>query len=663
MTYVTILAVWRDFYICKLGIGEMGDTEIQERADARSKKRKTIKIRVPSIGIGKSVGEGGFFNKIKKDKKTTSDKGIGIKPVPKVELEKAVPEEAFDKQSEGVTRIKLPSFHKEEEITAHEADLEETFKTDKESRDLGFNKKLLKKLAIAQKRVFEVYDFKKHGSLLDINLTSPYILVNEYWVEPGLAKVIIALNTRSKLKEYLLYEPELSPFEYELLERIHEDLRDVLILTDDELGIERKKLLIAKTSDLIDYYGIRIEKESLFKIEYYLIRNYLGWGRINALMIDPFIEDVSCDGDNVPIFLFHRKEQNIKTNISFDTNSLISLAITLAQRSGKHISSANPIIDATMPEGSRLQLTFGTEVTSRGTSFTIRKFRETPFTPVDLMDLHTFNVEMLVYFWLAIENNKSLVFIGGTASGKTTSLNAVSLFIPPLAKVISIEDTREVTLFHDNWIASITREIVAEGGGTQVDMFMLLKAAMRQRPEYILVGEVRGHEAQTLFQAMNTGHTTFSTMHAGSVDAAIHRLENEPLNVPRNMLQALNIMSIQKQIQIGPDRVRRCDEIVEIAGIDPATGNIMVNTVFEYDPVSDNFTYTGRSQVLGEIAAFHGWGPDVLIEEMERRKSVLQAVKDQNVRDYVSFTKVIQAYYIDKQNVIDHIRDIPTLVA
>jgi len=232
-----------------------------------------------------------------------------------------------------------------------------------------------------------------------------------------------------------------------------------------------------------------------------------------------------------------------------------------------------------------------------------------------------------------------------------------------LAKVISIEDTREVTLFHENWIASVTREVVAEGGGAHVDMFMLLKAAMRQRPEYILVGEVRGHEAQTLFQAMNTGHTTFSTMHAGSVDAAIHRLENEPLNVPRNMLQALNIMSIQKQIQIGPDRVRRCDEIVEIAGIDPATGNIMVNTVFEYDPVADDFSYTGRSQVLGDIAAFHGWGPEMLVEEMDRRKQVLQSVKEQNIRDYVNFTKVIQAYYIDKNNVIENLDDLAELVA
>lgn len=644
----------------------MGNSEITGDPAGKIKKPRSIRIKVPAFLAGRKREKSQIQETKRKNKILPELLPLTTKKVQKNKQEKEGITRDKKKKPEtesSITRIKLPVLKREEEITAGEDDFAKTFKTEKESVDPGYERKLLRRLNLSHKKGYEEYNFEKHGSLLDIHLSYPFESIQEYWVDPGLAKIVIALNVKNKLKEYLLFEPELSPFEYELLERIHEDLRDVLILTDEELGIERKKLLISKVSELIDYYGINIEKKSLFKIDYYLIRNYLGWGRINALMIDPLIEDISCDGNNVPIFLFHRKEQNIRTNISFDSNSLISLAITLAQRSGKHISSANPIVDATMPDGSRLQLMFGTEVTSRGTSFTIRKFRETPFTPVDLMELHTFNADMLAYFWLSIENNKSLVFIGGTASGKTTSLNAVSLFIPPLAKVISIEDTREVTLFHDNWIASVTREIVAEGGGTQVDMFMLLKAAMRQRPEYILVGEVRGHEAQTLFQAMNTGHTTFSTMHAGSVDAAIHRLENEPLNVPRNMLQALNIMSIQKQIQIGPDRVRRCDEIVEIAGIDPATGNIMVNTVFEYNPVTDEFSYTGRSQVLSEIAAFHGWGPDKLLDEMERRKRVLSSVREQNIRDYVSFTKIIQAYYIDKNNVIENLDDLSVIVA
>ncbi|MFA6224656.1 MAG: type II/IV secretion system ATPase subunit [Methanoregula sp.] len=242
------------------------------------------------------------------------------------------------------------------------------------------------------------------------------------------------------------------------------------------------------------------------------------------------------------------------------------------------------------------------------------------------MEIGTFNAESRAYFWLAIENNKSLLFIGGTASGKTTSLNAVSLFIPPVAKVVSIEDTREITLYHDNWIASVTREALSEGGNA-ITMFDLLWAAMRQRPEYILVGEVRGSEAQTLFQAMNTGHTTFSTMHAGSVDAAIHRLESEPLNVPRNMVQALNIISVQGLIYHGTERVRRVQEIVEIAGIDPSTGNLRVNNVFVYDPIRDKFSFTGRSQIYSDIAEKRGWTREQLEAEIAIRNNLLEKMR------------------------------------
>jgi len=296
-------------------------------------------------------------------------------------------------------------------------------------------------------------------------------------------------------------------------------------------------------------------------------------------------------------------------------------------------------------------------VTTRGTSFTIRKFREEPFSPVELMEIGTFNAEMLVYFWMAIENNKSLLFIGGTASGKTTSLNAVSLFIPPVAKVVSIEDTREITLYHDNWIASVTREALTEGGNA-INMFDLLRAAMRQRPEFILVGEVRGPEAQTLFQAMNTGHTTFSTMHAGSVDAAIHRLESEPLNVPRNMMQALNIISVQGLIYHGTERVRRVQEVVEIAGIDPSTGNLRVNNVFVYDPVHDVFTYTGRSQIYGDITEKRGWTREQLETEIALRISILNAMKKQNIMDYISVASLFHAYHIDAKSVLSSIDDL-----
>ena len=513
----------------------------------------------------------------------------------------------------------------------------------------------------AERSAILEYDFEREGTLVTPRLTDNYELVEQYWIEKGRSLVIIALNRHSNQKEYLLFEPSLSDFEYELLERLYEDLRDVLILSSDEIKKDRKRILLEKMHGLIDDYGISLDTSTLYKLQYFLIRNFIGWSRIDPLMKDTNLEDISCDGNKIPLFLYHRKYRNIQTNIAFESDVLNSLAITLAQRSGKHISTGSPMIDATLPEGSRLQLTLGTEVTTRGTSFTIRKFREEPFSPVELMEIGTFNADALVYFWLAIENNKSLLFIGGTASGKTTSLNAISLFIPPVAKVVSIEDTREITLYHDNWIASVTREAMSEGGNA-ISMFDLLRAAMRQRPEFILVGEVRGVEAQTLFQAMNTGHTTFSTMHAGSVDAAIHRLESEPLNVPRNMVQALNIISVQALVYHGTERVRRVQEIVEIAGIDPSTGNLRVNNVFMYDPVKDHFSFTGRSQIYSDIAEKRGWTREQLDAEIQLRKNLLDEMKKQGIRDYISVATVFHAYNIDPAKVLAHIADLRQVI-
>jgi flagellar protein FlaI len=509
--------------------------------------------------------------------------------------------------------------------------------------------------------VIKEYNFSRDGTLVEAGLPEGYNLIDEYWIEEGRTLVNIALNKKSNQIEYLLFEPPLSDFEYELLERLHADLRDVLILTTDEIKRDRRKILFDKMYGLLDDYGLSVEPSTLFRLQYYLARNFIGWSRIDPLMKDPHIEDISCDGSRIPIFLYHRKYRNIRTNIAFESDVLNSLAITLAQRSGKHISTGSPMLDATLPDGSRLQLTLGTEVTTRGTSFTIRKFREEPFSPVELMEYGTFNSDELAYFWLAIENNKSLLFIGGTASGKTTSLNAVSLFIPPVAKVVSIEDTRELTLHHDNWIASVTREGFIEGGNT-ISMFDLLRAAMRQRPEYILVGEVRGPEAQTLFQAMNTGHTTFSTMHAGSVDAAIHRLESEPLNVPRNMVQALNIICVQALIYHGTERVRRVQEVVEIAGLDPATGNLRVNNVFVYDPVLDRATYTGRSQVYSDIAQQRGWNREQLESEIHVRKHLLEEMQKQGIVDYISVASLFHRYHINRDEVLASISDLKKVV-
>ena len=502
-----------------------------------------------------------------------------------------------------------------------------------------------------------LYDIHIYGSLIEVTLPKNYQIRREYWAREGCSKVFIAYNKKTMFDEYLVYEPSLSHFEHTILERLYIDLRDILLLSDEELYVDRRQLIMNNAYELIKRYGLSLSQISLFKIEYYLSRNYLNWGRLTPLMEDPYIEDISCDGYDIPLYLFHITETNIKTNISFTEDELLSLAFKLAQRTGKHVSAASPIVDATLSDGSRLQLTFGKEITSRGTSFTIRKFREAPFTPIDLLNGKTFHVLQLAYFWLAIENNNNLLFIGGTASGKTTSLNAVSMFIPPLKKIITIEDTREISLYHENWIANVTRDTVSDAD-TGIGMFVLLKAALRQRPEYIIVGEVRGDEAQTLFQAMNIGHTTFSTMHAGGVDAAIYRLENPPLHVPRNMLQSLNIMSVQKQIEMNGKNERRVDEIVEIAGIDPATGNVLINSVFEYDPITDSTKFTGRSHVLSRIAKVHGLTAEQINDLVREREQVLLAMQEQKIDGYIAVSKIIYVYYANAELVMKNIKNL-----
>ncbi|MHC1584897.1 MAG: type II/IV secretion system ATPase subunit, partial [Candidatus Syntropharchaeia archaeon] len=279
------------------------------------------------------------------------------------------------------------------------------------------------------------------------------------------------------------------------------------------------------------------------------------------------------------------------------------------------------------------------------------------FTPVDLIINKTFSPEMLAYLWLCVENNKSLLFVGGTASGKTSSLNAVSLFIPPFSKVITIEDTRELMLHHENWIADVTRDSFLGERGT-IDMYELLRHALRQRPEYLIVGEVRGKEALTLFQAMSTGHTTYSTMHASSIQEVVNRLQNDPINVPLMMLSALNILSIQILTHVRGERVRRTQLMVEITGIEPTTNNIRINETFRWNPVSDTFEKLSDSQILEDIRVNRGWSPPELREELTKREMVLKYMVKKNIRDYKSVSSMIQAYSLNPNKVLKEIGEI-----
>lgn len=482
-----------------------------------------------------------------------------------------------------------------------------------------------------------------------------YVEHERYWVNKPYAYVAILYSDTQNDYLYHVVEPSLGDYEQAVRKDLEERLRDVLMYEEINSEMDEEEILESKVKKIINDYGIEVDNDSMHKILYYLKRDYIYDGKIDPILRDPAIEDVSCDGDNVPIFVYHRDYRDLMSNVEFEKQELDSFVIKLAQKAGKHISVAEPLVDASMPDGSRIQMTLGTEVTDRGSTFTIRLFKDEPFTPIDLINFNTFSLEQMAYLWTCIENNKSLIFAGGTASGKTTSMNAVTLFIPPKSKVVSIEDTREVTLPHMNWIPSVTRDSFSDDGSGEVDMYELLRAALRQRPEYLVVGEVRGEEALTLFQAMSTGHTTYSTMHADSVDSAIHRLENPPISVPRSMLKALDIVSIQAQTFVGGERVRRNLKIVEIIGIDPKTRNIRTDDIFQWNAETDSFVRTGNSTALQDIKRARGWTDEELERELDKRRKVLRYMLDNDISDYQDVSKIIQSFIIDPDRVINQI--------
>jgi len=498
----------------------------------------------------------------------------------------------------------------------------------------------------------ETYHQALHGQLVTFEAVDGYNEIERYWVNEPFSFVVILFNPEKNSYLYYVAEPKLSDFEDLLLREIKDRLKDVLLFEEIKSDEDKEKILTTKVRKLIKDYTIDISPLTLEKVLYYTRRDFIRFGKIDPIMHDNGIEDISANGFDIPIYLYHKKYTNMPTNIYFHENELDSYVIRLAQRCGKHVSVAEPMVDATMPDGSRIQMTLGTEVTTHGATFTIRKFSEVPLTPVDLINWNTFSAEEMAYLWLCIENNKSLIFAGGTASGKTSSLNAVSLFIPWQAKIITLEDTRELKLPHPNWIPGITRDsFTADGRGT-IDMYDLLRAALRQRPEYLLVGEVRGKEALTLFQAMSTGHTTFSTMHADSVSSAIHRLENPPISVPRSMIQALNIISIQAQTYVKGKRARRNMKLVEITDIDPATRNIRTNDIFAWDALTDKFHRVGESKALNEIMIRRGWSPADLKKELTNRLKILEFMVNNKISDFNAISTIIHDYQVSPEKVL-----------
>jgi len=493
--------------------------------------------------------------------------------------------------------------------------------------------------------------------LFDFSYLEDHEEVDRYWVNEPFAYVSVLEEVGTNDRIYRVSEPILDEYEEYVLEELTKVLRNNLMYQDVENDGDKAETFARRAGELVAAHTAAIEPLSVHKILYYLQRDFLDYERIDPIMRDGQVEDISCDGVDVPVFVYHREYRDLDTNVSFGSEELSSFVTRMAQRSGKHLSVANPLVDGSLPDGSRVQLTFGGKIATRGPNFTVRHFSAVPDTPIDLINWETFSVDQMAYLWLAIENNRSLLFAGGTGSGKTTSLNAVSFFIPEKSKVVSIEDTREISLPHQNWVQSVSRESTTAGGRGEVTMYQQLQAALRQRPEYILVGEIRTESrvALTFFQAMATGHTAYSTFHSESVEGVINRIENEPLNVPTQMLKELDIISIQRQVMIGDQRVRRNDSITELLSRGEGD-DISINEVFGWDPKADSHNETFDSEVLNDIADDRGWDTKRLNREFRRRKEVLEYLLDNDVTWYEDVARTVHTFMTDQERVLEGIR-------
>jgi flagellar protein FlaI len=489
--------------------------------------------------------------------------------------------------------------------------------------------------------------------------------LDSYPLNEPYAYVKILKDSNSLDKYYWAEEPIMKEDETKMLDFIQETLIRTMDVRLDQVesGVV-ENFLDKNINKIIKKYKINIGEDLKEKILYYIKRKFIGYGRIDLLMRDPNIEDISCTGPSVPIFLYHRKYDSLQSNIKFeDENELSAFVVKLSQKCGKHISKSTPMLDATMPDGSRIQMTLSAEVTTKGSTFTIRKFRSDPITPTDLIEYNTMSPELIAYMWMAVENGINALIAGGTASGKTSTLNALALFIPRESKIVSIEETREINLPHKNWIPGVTRvgfgERIKDRLIGEIDLFDLMKAALRQRPEYILVGEIRGREAYVLFQAMATGHTTYSTVHADSAKSLIHRLEGKPIEIPRALLQSLDIVLIQTNTKHEDRNVRRCKQIIEIIDIDSLTDEILTNEAFHWDPVEDEYIFSGKSYVLERLRTQLGMSTEEMTGEISRRVEILKWMHKNKIRVFNDVAKIVSSYVETPDELIAEIRKNP----
>jgi archaeal flagellar protein FlaI len=476
-----------------------------------------------------------------------------------------------------------------------------------------------------------------------------FVSIERYPLQTPFSYADIAEAPASKSKVYFLDEVRLNQQETE----VYHYLLDAM---ENEITISRKKVdpklyFEAQAKRVALKYSLKMPRLSWAKIYYYAERDIVGFGVLDGLMRDPSIEDISVDGIHRPVLVYHRKYERIPTNIVFEDDvSLNDLIARFAHIAGKHISVAFPIMQGILPGGHRVMATFRKEISPRGGTMSIRKFREDPITIIDMLNFGVLDYTAAAYVWFMMENRATAIVVGATGAGKTTMMNALLTLTPTNSKIITIEEVQEVNLTHQGWTALVSREAygVTEEGPKGVNLFDLVKAAMRMRPDILVVGEVRGEEAYVLFQAISTGHGGLCTLHADDTSSAIQRLVSKPMDVPPAFIPFVDLAITVRRLSIpqpggGFKVVRRVISIDEVNKV----GDYL--TMFAWDASKDKLV--GKplksSLRLQKLAGDLGLSIADIDGEIQRRATILQWMQKNGLRNFKEITPVFQAYIDD----------------
>ena len=460
------------------------------------------------------------------------------------------------------------------------------------------------------------------------------------------------------IPQYNITKQNYTTKEKELLGEIRENLVDLAISTGENIQANEEKLLNNIKSFLFDRLD-DVPIEYINKLSRKILRDIAGYGEIDPLIQDDDLEEIMIIGINKPVFVYHRSYGMMKTNITFtNEQDLLDLIDTIARQINRRIDQESPILDGRLTDGSRINATIP-PISADGPSLTIRKFRKDPFTIVDLINSKTISVELAAFFWLCFDGlgvkSANAIISGGTSSGKTTTLNALSAFINPSERIITIEDTLELQIPHEHVIRMETRVANVENKG-ELTMNDLVKNSLRHRPDRIIVGEVRAEEAITLFTALNTGHSGFGTLHSNDARETITRLTNEPMSVPEIMIQAIDFIIMQNRIYTPSGKsFRRISEVAEVVGIEE--GVVQLNKIFQWTPETDTIDNVSiTSKTLSQIANLSGKSMNELYHEIEKREMVLSHMVRNNIRSVSEVNNILERYYKNPEEILNEIR-------